>query len=389
MRREENNINNCSCGRVLFWTCILTILVLPWFLATIFVWIYAEGYERQSGSEGDPAPGYVTAILQTSSSLVYIVFTYGALVCIGVVGRPHDNCSYFCLVLGIPVFFVVPVTSGILVLISAINHEESTERNVGIATTVLCFFSTFPCCCVLICALACGTRGKGRRSRYPLPIAYVPVLGEWEQREDKWEKKKSQREFTDDYPADSPPGPIPSYKAKRTKAAKSSNDKSSRKSSFNSGQYFRDIGPEESRSSVSVTAGVTRGKSTVASLSTITEDSCSAMQEDGRKAAKSVSKKDKSQRKFSLTALLITQRKSTVTSLETPGSTSADSCHRGHSEPAVKAGTTTEKGQTVTTLTAPKPNSRIDSVADPSGNTARNALTDRKAISANGGSRVQ
>ena len=219
---------------VLLWTCILTVFVLPWLLATIIAWVYAEGYEVQSRSDEDTSPGlgYVTAIMQSSSVIVYIVFTLGGLICMGIVGRPDDLWTYCCLVIGVPVFFTIPVASGVLLLVSAFNNVGSTGRNIGITATIFCFSSTLPCCCVLICALACGTRGKGKRSRYPTPIAYLPVLGELKQREDKWEAVKRRREFTDDYPASSPPGPPSDHKAAKSANSVTEEDGSQKKFSL-------------------------------------------------------------------------------------------------------------------------------------------------------------
>ena len=215
---------------VFLWLCILVSFVLPWLLATIFAWVYTEIYEKESSSGKEPespALGYVTAVLHTSNFVVYIVFVCAALLCIGIVGRPDSHWAYCCLVLGIPVFCVVPVTAGSLALISAFGRGALIGRNIGITAAVLCFFSSLPCLCVLVCALTCGTRAKGKRSRYPVPLAYIPVLGEWPQRQDKWEKKRQQRKFTDDYPSDCPPGPIPDYKAVRVGSVDSGGVKSS------------------------------------------------------------------------------------------------------------------------------------------------------------------
>ena len=321
----------------LLWTCVLVFLVLPWLLATIFVWVYTELYETQSESEEGSSPrlGYVTALLQTLSVFVYIVFTLGGLLCIGIVGRPDDLWTYCCLVLGVPVFFTIPVASGILLLVSSLSNVASTGRDIGITATILCFSSTLPCCCVLICALACGTRGKGKRSRYPTPIAYVPVLGELKQREDRWEVMKKRREFTDDYPADSPPGPLPSYKAARSKTTENGSvGKSSVAKSKESD------GHRESRSSISV-ASDTNKKSSANSV--LTQDV-------------SKTEKDSSPRKFSLTAFLNARRKSSSTSQE---SKPVDGEPRRFSEPAVKSELTKEKSGQVKTESNSKPKSRV------------------------------
>lgn len=311
---------------VLLWTCIVTFLILPWLLATIFAWVYAGGYETQNQSEEDASPrlGYVTAIMQTSSVLVYIAFTLGGIICMGIVGRPDDLWTYCCLVLGVPVFFTIPVASGVLLLVSALNNVGSTGRNIGITATILCFSSTLPCCCVLICALACGTRGKGKRSRYPTPIAYVPVLGELEQREDKWEARRRQREFTDDYPASSPPGP-PRSKKINTDTKKSSISPSKENSGHREPKPVARI--EANRNS-----SMTKGSESVSK----TEDS--------------------SQRKFSLTAFLNPRRKSAASSQERKSVQDREA--RRNSEPTFKNGLSKEKSQHVKTESGSKPNTR-------------------------------
>ena len=354
-------------------------MLLPWLLATVLAWVYAGAYEEQSGgTEGDLGRlGYVSAILQTSSSIVYIVFILGAFVCIGVVGRPQSHWSYLCLVLAIPVFFTVPITSGILILISALNNEPTTDRNIGITAMIFCFTSTLPCCCIIACALTCGTRGKGRRSRYPLPIAYIPVLGEWEQREDKSEIKKTQREFTDDYPSDSPPGPLPSYKAERLKLKNAKNEvKSHKNTSPKSLPYFRDIGHNES--SKPSTASSAHRRASAGSLSTIREDTDQNASVDNQEVTEKELKgdKDNSHRKFSLTAFLNSRRKSSPSSVETQERRSADT-HRRHSEPDFMVGATKDKGQTVTILKTPKPKNADKTVSKV------HVLTDQRAVSAN------
>jgi hypothetical protein len=326
---------------VLLWTCIVTFLVLPWLLATIFAWVYAGGYETQSRSEEDMSPrlGYVTAILQSSSVIVYTVFTLGGLVCMGIVGRPDNLWTYCCLVVGVPVFFTIPVVSGVLLLVSALKNVGSTGRNIGVTATILCFCSTLPCCCILICALACGTRGKGKRSRYPTPIAYVPVLGELEQREDKWEAMKRRREFTDDYPASSPPGPKVS-KSKTTKDGE------------HTGKSTKSGGHQDSRPSTSVTQIDAGSKSSAGTLATV------------KKGSENVSKTDaggdSSRRKFSLTAFLNPRRKSAAGSQERK---SVDREARRNSEPAIKGGLSKEKGQQKKTESSSKPNTTVDAVA--------------------------
>ena len=318
---------------VLLWTCIVISLVLPWLLATIFAWVYAGGYETQSQSEEDMSPrlGYATAIMQSTSVIVYVVFTLGGLICMGIVGRPDDLWTYCCLVLGVPVFFTIPVVSGVLLLVSALNNVVgSTGRNIGVTATILCFCSTLPCCCILICALACGTRGKGKRSRYPTPIAYVPVLGELEQKEDKWEAMKRRREFTDDYPAGGPP---PDHKATKSKTTKDGDhtEKSSK-------------GGKESRPSTSV------GASRKSSASTVKEGS--------ENVSKAVVEEDSSRRKFSLTAFLNPWRKSAANSQE---SKLADGEARRNSEPAStsKNGLSKVKDQQVKTGSSSKPNTSV------------------------------
>ena len=342
---------------VLLWTCILTFLVIPWLLATIFAWVYAGGYETQNRSEEDTSPrlGYVTAIMQSSSVIIYLVFTLGGLVCMGIVGRPDDLWTYCCLVLGVPVFFTIPVASAILLLVSALNNVGSTGRNIGITATILCFSSTLPCCCILICALVCGTRGKGKKSRYPTPIAYIPVLGELKQREDKWEAMKRRREFTDDYPASSPPGPVPDYKAAKSRTNDSKNG-DTRKSSIS--RLKESDGHRESRPSTSVARIDANRKSSAGASSTVKEDSNQKLATGSESVSKTVTEEDSSQRLFSLSAFFNPWRKSAASSQERN-----DKEARRNSEPAIKNGLSKEKSQQVKTESNPKPNSRVDSVA--------------------------
>ena len=343
---------------VLLWMCVLTYLVLPWLLATIFAWVYAGGYESQSQSakeDSSPRLGYVTAIMQSSSVIVYVVFTLGGLICMGIVGRPDDLCTYCCLVLGVPVFFTIPVASGILLLVSALNNVGSTGRNIGITATILCFCSTLPCCCVVICALACGTRGKGKRSRYPTPIAYIPILGELEQREDKWEEVKRRREFTDGYPSSTPPGPPPDYKAAKSKTTKNGD----------TGKSLGSGGCKDSRQYTSVAQSDANGKvsSSAGILSTIEKDSDHKLPTGSESASKTDAKEEGSQRKFLLTTFFNPRRKSAASSQE---SKSDDREARRYSEPAIKNGPLSkDKSQQVKMESSSKPNTAVKSVAKP------------------------
>ena len=331
-------MNNYS---ILLWTCILVLFVLPWFLATLFAWVYTEVYEKDSSVSESPSLGYITALLQTSSSVVYVVFMCALLLCLGLVGRPDSHCAYCCLVSGIPVFCVVPVAAGSLVLISALERDLLIDRNIGLTAAVLSFFSTLPCCCILVCSLTCGTRAKGKRSRYPIPLAYIPVLGDWQQREDKWEKKRQQRKFTNDYPSDYPPGPAPSYKVGRSSSA----DKGSVKS------YVRSP-PHASRS---------RGLTPVDTMCATKRGSGSTATSSHPKGTDKATKViDGSRKRFTLTSFLNARKESSC-------STYVDETgcqNRRHSEPAINLLTTAEKGQPLTTENISKPNRRKGSITN-------------------------
>lgn len=355
----------------ILWICILIFLVLPWLSATILAWVYAGGYEKQSGGqEGDPAPGEVIAAIQTSSSIVYIIFILGALVLIGIVGRPDDNCTYFCLVVGIPVFVVVPIVAGSVLLVSAINNKSSVGNSIGIAAAVLCFCHTLPCCCILVCGLACGTRGRGRRSRYPMPIAYIPILGEWKQKEDTWEKMKGRREFTDDYPTDSPPGPPPSYKTTKYNNAENGEAiSSSRRSSASSVSYY-----DGRRKSLMSVTSENRRRSSVGSLSIIKEDSrLDSTALEGHRRTSAVSDdvfkpgEGNSRKRFSLSTILNPRRKSSANSQESQEDKPVGRRLRRYSEPAIKIGVTTGNSShsDYCGSSTSGSNSRKSSVADP------------------------
>ena len=324
---------------ILLWTCLLISFVLPWFMATLLAWVYTEVYEKDSSVSESPSLGYITALLQTSSCVVYMVFVCALLLCLGLIGRPDNHCAYCCLVSGIPVFCVVPIAAGSLVLISAFERDVLLNRNIGVTAAVLCFFSTLPCCCILVCSLACGTRAKGKRSRYPVPLAYIPVLGDWQQREDKWETKRQQRKFTSDYPSDYPPGPVPSYKVGRSSCAIKDGVKSHVRSPPHANSR---LSPVDTKRSSGSTASSSHPKGT-------------------EKASKVV---NNSQKRFTLTSFLKARRESSSASTFVDERQSSENQNRRHSEPAINSMTTTEKGQPLTTENVSKPNLREGSITN-------------------------
>ena len=189
------------------WMCILLLLCLPWLTATILIWVYAELYDFSLTGDVDDEDTEVArymAIIQSVSAVVYLAYIVLAIIWLGVIGRPDETCVHCCLVMGVPIFCAVPVVVSVMILVSAVQNEVPTGQQIGIAASILCFISTLTCCFFLWWALCCGSVGKGRRSRYPVPLSYIPGLRSQTRREDEWEKeaKKRKKEKTDDYPPD-------------------------------------------------------------------------------------------------------------------------------------------------------------------------------------------
>lgn len=183
---------------VTFWVCILIFMIVPWLTATVLSWTYTEGYEGERG-EGDKVEvGEVAAIIQSSSAALYLVYILAAMILMGVVGQADSYWTYCCLVIGIPVFVAVPVVCAVILFVSAFQNPDSVGTQVGIAAAVFCLTSTSVCLCITTCALFCGTFGKGKTSRYPTPLAYLPILEKTERREDQ--EVEEENMYTDDYP---------------------------------------------------------------------------------------------------------------------------------------------------------------------------------------------
>ena len=188
------------------WLGVLFLLVFPWFVATVLSWIYSEAYDsvtdgpggsNNNGSGGAATASRIIAIIQTCGGFLYVLYILLAILWIGCQGRA-SLCSYCCLVLGIPIFFAIPVAGGITLLVEALNNKDGIGRDVGLAAAVCCFMSTALCIALTWVALICGSKGKGRNHRFPVPLAYFPILEEFD---DFNETEISDVErFTKDYP---------------------------------------------------------------------------------------------------------------------------------------------------------------------------------------------
>lgn len=183
-------------------------LVLPWTVATILCWVFTETLEEEPGS-GDSVqikPGWVVAILQSVSVFLYLAYITCAVMFIGMMGR-RSVFSYCCLVAGVPVFAAVPLVSGgVLLFLSLMPADEEAENTAetvvktGLATAVLCVFSTVTCMFMLCWALICGSKGRGKRHRYPIPLAYLPYLKDFQEIQLKEDAGKEADRYTADYP---------------------------------------------------------------------------------------------------------------------------------------------------------------------------------------------
>jgi len=174
-----------SCkGGCCITSSVLLVITLPWLLATIFTWIYAEGLRRGMDRQ-DIDMGI--AIMQSVSAFLYIGYIISALGCMFCVGDPKDTYVRFCLILGIAIFAIVPIAAGITLAVTAgVYATDSGIKGMGAFSAVLCTVSTSSCCAITIWALFCGSKGARNESRFPTPIAYAPLM---------WRKKEDERDF--------------------------------------------------------------------------------------------------------------------------------------------------------------------------------------------------
>lgn len=204
------------CKSVL-WTLLLLVLVLPWSCAMILAWVYTEAFEAEPQDPTQPKVGWIVAIVQTSSGLLYSTYILLLVLLIGMVGR-KSMCSFCCLVAGIPVFVVAPLVVGGAILSTSLSSsggggEESGSvkaRDVGVAAGVCCLLSTAVCIFLLCWAIICGSKGRARNHRYPIPLAYFPWIRDFEEIE---KKDREERDIAEMYTADYPP-PFSEYRKK-------------------------------------------------------------------------------------------------------------------------------------------------------------------------------
>ena len=173
---------SCWRSKVCIISALLVVLAIPWLLATVFTWIYAEAFRSESTSN----PGVDTGIatLQSVSVFLYIGYIISALLCMFCIGNPKDTCVRFCLVVGIAVFALVPIVAGITLSVTAAAKTTSAGKGIGALCAILCVLSTTLCCVITFWALFCGSKGRRDESRFPAPIALVPRL---------WEEKRNHR----------------------------------------------------------------------------------------------------------------------------------------------------------------------------------------------------
>lgn len=169
---------SCWRSELCIISTLLVVIAIPWLLATVFTWIYAEAFQSESTSHLGVDRGIAT--LQSVSAFLYIGYIISALVCMYCIGDPKDTCVRFCLVVGIAVFALVPIAAGITLSVTAAAKTTSPGKGIGAFCAILCVLSTTLCCVITFWALFCGSRGARGESRFPAPIALVPRL--WEEK---------------------------------------------------------------------------------------------------------------------------------------------------------------------------------------------------------------
>lgn len=186
----------------ILWSIALAVVTVPWTAATLLSWIYTEAFEPEPQTPTEPKVGWVIAILQTTSVLLYFIYISFAILFIGMVGR-RSMFSFCCLAAGIPIFAVVPLVAGGAILFTALSSKDGessgTAKGIGIAAGVTCLLSTVTCFFVLCWALICGSRGRAKEHRYPIPLAYFPFLRDFKDVKRDREVADSER-YTADYP---------------------------------------------------------------------------------------------------------------------------------------------------------------------------------------------
>lgn len=190
------------------WCLFLLVLVLPWCVATILTWVYSEVFaatpnptnNQDENGSAESTGTMVISIIQTCSMVGYILYIFFAMACIGFVGR-RSLCSYCCLVVGIPTFTVIPVAAGSTLLVLALGSpsEKQAGVNIGVAAAVSCLLSTTLCIVITCWALICGSRGRGKNHRFPIPLAYLPFLRDFKKDAVNVEVSDIER-HTADYP---------------------------------------------------------------------------------------------------------------------------------------------------------------------------------------------
>ena len=181
-----------------FCTTIFLFLVVPWCLATLFAWIYAE---LVADAEGDNAKiGRLMAIIQTFSIVIYIFFIPFSLFCIGYLGR-RSMWSFLCLVVGMVVFSVVPILTGGFILVTS-QTSDNGDSGFGLVTGIFCLLSTMACLSIVCCAILFGSKGRAKKHRFPIPLAYLPFLKDFWEIEERNPKKEidDHNRYTGDYP---------------------------------------------------------------------------------------------------------------------------------------------------------------------------------------------
>ena len=201
----------CSTSSYLCLCPFFLLLISPWCAATILSWVYYDQCVR--GGSCNSQLALSAAVIQTSSGLLYILFIPIAVMCIGMAGR-RSSLSFCCLCSGILLFGVIPAVTGLTSLLALLTVNttmtngmtnninktiDTTAIILGGVTGGLCLISTTMCCCIVCMALACGSWGRGKNHRYPIPLAYLPFLSEFVDVEESIHSNRPVRRFTLDY----------------------------------------------------------------------------------------------------------------------------------------------------------------------------------------------
>lgn len=194
-----NSVKDMEWRKLVCVIAILAPFAVPWIMGTLLTWIYTEEFEGARDDTSQPEFGRVSAILQTLSAVVYLVYIISAIIFIGIAGT-RGLFSFCCLVVGIPVFAVVPIVVGAFLLYTAFTASDGRGKEVGIGASIFCFSSTIMCCFVLCWAIICGRKGRGKNHRYPIPLAYFPFLKDFEEASSEEIEMDDSEKYTSDYP---------------------------------------------------------------------------------------------------------------------------------------------------------------------------------------------